>query len=129
MTNSPQNTVELIDKYGEKVTGVLQQLAEKIGVGIDHFYPVFVKQQQLEGISFFALILLFVFIAVLSLKFRRDSDFLKNDEPSLRLFTTIFGLAVCIGILITLTSSGITCFSQIFNPEYNAIKEITNLIK
>lgn len=129
MTNSPQNTVELLDKYGEKVSVVLHQLADKIGVGIDHFYPVFVKQQYVEGIFFFALTLLFIVFVIGLFNFQKKRSFFEGEKPNLRFFTTITGFVVSFGIVIALTSVGPEAFSKIFNPEYAAIKEITSLIK
>ncbi len=43
MTNS-LTMIELTDKYGEKISSTLQTLADKLGVGADHFWPLFIRQ-------------------------------------------------------------------------------------
>ncbi len=38
-----------VDIAVEKVSGMLDQLAQQLGVAVDHFYPVFVQQQIITG--------------------------------------------------------------------------------
>ncbi len=47
MTINPELTQDIIGK----VESALNAIAAKIGVGIDHFWPIFVRQQIIEGIG------------------------------------------------------------------------------
>ncbi len=100
----------------EKVSSVLAKIAEQVGVGVDHFWPMLVRQQLIEAWTpIVALVLLVVPAAVFIRRAVRETH---GD------YTFIFAMAT--GVL-TLIAAGAVLFESIprfLNPEYYALKEI-----
>lgn len=121
------NELQVIEKYGDKAINALQSLADKAGQSVDHFYPIFVKQQMIEGsINLSMITFLIVFGMVVLL---RNKDVWTDNEVSFKCLVTILGaFSFCIGALLMLLA-GANIISQIINPEFAAVKQIMTMIK
>ena len=127
---SATNTVNPNLVYvGEKVDSLFTALSAKIGVASDHFWPIFVKQQQIEGITplvFMTIGILLSFILFKLANKMRKAD-ISNDECYMPLYIISI---VIVGISVMwFFIGGSDCVGKIINPEYSALKEISNLFK
>ena len=124
------NQVQLIEQFGNKIDGYVQVMANKAGVAVEHFWPVFIKQQQIEGIYTLITIGVMVLVGIGLLFCDRKQSFLTDDDfdcPNLRLFTSIAGVILLASVL--LTSGGRIATTKIINPEYFAITKLVEMIK
>jgi len=121
----PEDLGSKLEIAFSKVEIAFSKLAELSGNGLDHFWPLFVKQQSYEGLG--AIITWSIFalcFAHYSQKLpRKDSD----DIP-VRLITQSFGIFALSFILLTLIVKD-QVFLRILNPEYYALQEIFRIIK
>ena len=129
-TTNTITTTELVDKYGEKISNAIEQLAAQIGVGVDHFWPLFVKQQMIDGwINLLTpIILILVSSVYLVLTRNKWEDKTKDDISWQGVGGIIIGFVLAISIVFSFVH-GTTAVKQIINPEYYAIKEITEMIR
>ena len=130
------NTVQLINSFGDKLDSYISALASKAGVAADHFYPVFVKQQAIEG---WCGVLLFVLIAIFCLVFLTMA--LRNVGPASSMDEKIFVPAIAKTVVGFLVSIVLFCFtlgtgselgvniSKIYNPEYSAVQALVKMVK
>ena len=128
------NTVQVIEKFGEKLDQYLGALANQAGVAADHFYPVFVRQQAVEG---WAAILIFLllstvafFLLKMGVKYMPTVESVwknSNEVKSISGFTSggILGLV----LLITLLVEGTTVLGKVVNPEYSAVKSLVEMVR
>lgn len=118
-------TTETTSTISDKLDHAFSALAEQMGVATDYFWPLFVRQQMIEGVGFFASVfvaLLFVtFLAALIYRHRKNED--------------VYVPCVWVGALVLLMCV-ITCLfdarynlSKIINPEYHAIQEVLEVVK
>lgn len=132
MTNTTQTTaIEVADKYAAKISSALETLSAKIGVGVDHFWPVFVKQQVFEAYSGIIGSMIIIAVFTVSLYLIKKYWHWRNDEDA--------SCALVIIMIIAFFSGLFSCFAfgsiindhipAIFNPEYQAVKDIGTLIK
>lgn len=118
----------VVDKYVDKTAEALRGLADALKVPADHVYSVLIKQQYVKSISWIAtggislfVIIMVLFYGYLGIKYEWDG--------------VVVGIIVGAGFILF----GIPLFISIsqldviltgfYNPEYGAIKEISNLIK
>lgn len=116
------NTERLIDKYTDKAAAAVTALATQLKQPAEHVYKVLVKQQTLKAISWTAIIVVIMTLAVIfTIICIRDSDF--REE--------MWGLPVVIWIIAILAMLVMsdTILSGFFNPEYGALKEIAGWFK
>ena len=127
---SATNTVNANLAYvGEKVDSLFTALSAKIGVASDHFWPIFVKQQQIEGVTILLFVVIGVFLSFVLFKLAKKigkADILNEDlYIPLYVFSIVFG-----GIsILYLFIDGPDSVGKIINPEYSALKEIGALFK
>jgi len=122
------NQVQLIEQFGSKIDGYVQVMANKAGVAAEHFWPVFIKQQQVEGIYTLIIIGVIALVGIGLLFYNRKQSFINDDNfPNLRLFTLIGGVILL--ILALFTTDGKIAITQITNPEYSAIMKVVEMIK
>jgi len=128
--NIPLTAIELTDKYGEKVTNAIEQLAAKIGAGVDYFWPLFVKQQAVDGwVSLIVVTGVFlVSLVYLILSRNRWHDTRANDISWYGVVGICAVFVLCISVAVFFVE-GVSGVKQIMNPEYYAIKEIMQMIK
>lgn len=115
----------------DDVKDFLSQLAEGLGTAAEHVYPIFVRQQVVEGASF--LLILVIGIVVVCTCANNIFKIASKDDTS-DTEDVILGLSAAIGF-ISLIAVVLGIFNvdihlgKIINPEYAAIKEIVGMIK
>lgn len=118
----------VVDKYVDKTAEALKGLAEALEVPAEHIYGVLITQQYVIAWSWIAAFIFGIFLlAVMGIYIYMGIK--RNwDEVGIVFPAVIIGF-----IAIVFLSVGIAHASQILggftNPEYGAIKEISNLIK
>jgi len=114
--------------WEEKASNALDAITAKLGIGIDHFWPLFVKQQVTEGIIDLLIIcLVSMTIAIgifLCRKFLKER--LEESMMDVGMFSLIPLLLLTLFFAATIKGNPIT---KIFNPEYHALKEIMEMVK
>lgn len=128
----------------DKVAGLLEKMAGKIGVAADKVWPWLVKQQYIEGatsvVTFGVLFVLSVFCAK---KFAvwmgestvrgRDEDFSVHDEKENRimLYRVVWGVGGAVAVIATIAAffQGVTALQQLINPEYFALMDLLKAAK
>lgn len=137
-TEPPSPTADqLVEKFGDKLDHYITALASKAGVAADHFWPIFVKQQMIEGIYAGCLWCMGLLIAISALTIAMLNNPYSSDEQAKQhpnaLPKTIIGFIV----FATLTSIcaiaaidvGQEIISKTFNPEYHAVQSLVNMVK
>jgi len=107
-----------------KVDAVLNAIAAKIGVGIDHFYPILVNQQYINGAFWlvgFIIGLVLVFIGARLVKKYHNNEYDYFGNAIFGGFMTVIFSGLSLGFLY----KTIIC---LFNPEYAVITNILKLI-
>lgn len=126
-TTQISDVERVVDKYVDKTTKALEGLAEALKVPADHVYTVLIKQQKVNamtwlvmgGISLF-MVMVSVFIGWMGNRNRWDEGWI--------VFIVVSG-CVLFGIpLVTSIFHASTIMTGFYNPEYGAIKEISNMI-
>lgn len=133
------NTIEIVTVLANKVENGIGIMAEKAGVAVDYFWPLFVKQQMIEGIwTFASFFLLLAFIILLFILGRKGFEM---HEVSKGYYTELLPVSwykfickFCAIVflafwVLALSFESKTAVSKIFNPEIAAIKEVATLIK
>lgn len=130
------NTVGIINKAGEKLDGYIAVLAEKAGMATDHFWPVLVRQQIIEGIASGFLAIIAGILSYLLYKKGQSIIFNENDtrvekNSKSDKYTILNGLALVFGVLFLMFCGRFFFIglSQILNPEYAALQEVIKMIK
>ncbi len=132
MTNNiPQNAVELADKYGEKINSALEQLAAKVGVGVDHFWPVLVSQQKMEGIiqisTWIVITLITSFLFLYS--YKRQETLFGESNITRKDISFLFGLMLSIFLSLSFLLETRGSITKVINPEYYALQELSRLVR
>jgi len=128
------NTVHLVEKFGDKMDQYFQALADKAGVATDHFWPIFVKQQYIEGISL--LVLLMIGFIACVLLFRMGINHVENFDsrnypkstPKV-LIGFIAGTILSAIVFIGFATEGSATIGKIINPEYYAVQSLVQMVK
>lgn len=111
---------DTLGEVSDKIENALTIMAEKLGVASDHFYPIVVEQQAIEGwIGIWLSVPIFIVALVLTLI--ALSEVKRNGSGIVFIMSII---AYIIGGVILSTTLG-----QILNPEYYALMEIKDFIK
>ncbi len=127
---SVNDTTQVISKFGDKLDQYLNVLASKAGVAVDHFYPIFVRQQVIAGIS--ELLLLAVGVIVSLLFIRMAIVNLKSDTSvteTKAMFGFVAGSVVGIIVVFNIMITGSDAVGKICNPEYYAVQSLVQMIK
>jgi len=128
----------------EDISGIIQTMAENLGVATEHVYSVLMQQQIISGIIglVWFLVLLGVGVALsvvvvksikhgeyktVGLTFKEGTNFWGKVRYSgdgiLPIFLSLEALACFVISMFVLTGS----IGQLINPEYYAVKEILNV--
>ena len=106
---------------GPNTTDMLEKLAAQIGVTTNTIFPWFVRQQVIEGVAFFVIgaICILIAVGVLLVSIKKT-----NGEDG-----WVAGIVVSEVFLIFLfiggTAGSSIAISQIYNPEFHAVKTMT----
>lgn len=124
--------------WEQKAVEAIDAIAAKLGSGVDHFYPILIKQQYIEGfaaflgsLSFLAISIIFL-IVMLKKRGSYSAEFeSQNDDFSPRgSFTlTLLITSSCTFLIALLIFSTNEVLTKIFNPEYHAFREIIEMMK
>lgn len=118
----------VVDKYVDKTTEAIKGLAKALQVPADHVYSVLMKQQYIKSITWIAtggislgVIMMILFLGYLGTKYDWDE--------SMMVIIVVLGCFIfAIPLFISITQLDVI-LTGFYNPEYGAIKEISNLIK
>lgn len=127
-TTQISDVERVVDKYVDKTTEALKGLAEALQVPADHVYNVLISQQKLISISYillFFLGLIGLFTTTKIVRYMIKKDY---EDAGYVIVGIVGGV---IFLIITIIGIGHTeiILTGFINPEYGAIKEISNLIK
>jgi hypothetical protein len=129
----------------DKVAGLLEKVADKIGVAADKVWPWLVKQQVLEGSSLLVLFLIGAvgtFFTVKgcgrwwgeSTRMKENDSFSNKDEKEITVFSRrlMYTVGAIIFALVALVT-GIEFINigawKLFNPEYFALMDLISAAK
>jgi len=130
-----KETIDLTREMSSEVKTVLGAIADQLGLAVDHFYPVFVQQQVVEGMfglcGTLLMIIMFVVSVIAAVKYSKT--FVTSGSEQIPLASLLFGgVALILGLicLIRVCDNNFMRddFTKVFNPEYHAVKEITQLL-
>ena len=98
----------------------------------DHFYPIFVHQQTIEGV--FAIVSLIGAGIGAALCFRMaiknlGAKYSEEDKSAKSVLGFILGAVLTLGFVIGFTSVGQQSVSQLINPEYYAVQNLVHMVK
>lgn len=118
------NTVALIST---KLDATMTSIASKAGVAVDHFWPIFVRQQMIEGICNFALMFFGILIVLICLKTFTWAD--KNEKESVACISMIVGMCIFVITSAFIFAGFSDALSKVINPEYAAVQSIIQMVK
>jgi predicted permease len=119
-------TAQIIATQVDKVMAHLDKLAVKLGLTVEQIWPWMVRQQYVDAIV--SLVLLIVVSIGGYLTYRFASKIKQWEEPDAKnIFCFILITISFIGIIISIAS--FREFSDIFNAEYWALKDLMKMIK
>lgn len=127
------NTVAAVTAFGNKLDGYIAVLADKVGVAADHFWPVLVQHQVIEGwggvgtllISILGL-LMAVKILIRFLPGEQDNNF----SPKQFVGTTAGISSVILFISVCINASELpNNVGKIVNPEFSAVSSLITMVK
>ena len=119
----------------QKAEQAIEALAYKLGVASEHFWPLFVKQQLIEGWTSMVLLVATTVVAstLLTMGCLQKGTFFDDDDdhPRPRFFLTIAGsLGLFFSVTMILIDNGLArTFSHIVNPEYQALRDLIGMVK
>lgn len=135
------NTVQLIESFGKKMDGYFSALAAKAGVATDHFYPLFVRQQTIEGIITLIALTIGVVITILMFKMalknvdnNYDGYSRNNHQGEAAKFAKtvigfVLGSVFTLLLIIMIGTDGMTTVGKLLNPEYYAVNSLVQMVK
>jgi hypothetical protein len=125
------NELQVIEQLGSKIDSYVQTVAEKAGQSVEHFWPIFVKQQQIEGMWQAGLFGFFL-MCCLSLLFYTMATHKKGwggqNDINARFITALASGALGLILVVSLGSGG-RILGKIYNPEYYAVEQVVKMIK
>lgn len=140
-------TVEVVDAVFDKTTEAVQGLALALKVPAEHVYSILVKQQVIRAATVLCCIVICLILGFILLKWSinswrtaninyntenkrlLDSNDRYDIDDNWWIWPFVIGIVLLIiGVLISLFGSNVI-MTGLFNPEYGAIKDITNFIK
>jgi len=133
MNEVSKEVLKRFDTVGEKIELVIKTLAEKIGVGAEHFWPVFVKQQYVEGVSsiitwiipiIVGSIISYIFYKFHVIEKEKNKGYYEDGYA----FSCGFSIVVTLMILIIALFRISYAIPKIFNPEYSALRDIIEMV-
>ncbi len=132
------NTVQVISEFGTKLDSYASVIANKAGIAVDHFYPMFIQQTQFDGA--FGLIQTVFTITVFLLAARCFSKNLPqkdsydcdveptNSQFAKLVISAVFGVLFGMMSLFNLGESKDN-ICKIYNPEYYVVQHLIQTLK
>ena len=113
---------DTLNEVSNKIENALTIMADKLGVASDHFYPIIVEHQLIQGWIYIWLAIPILLLATIFVTFgfldrKRDSE-----ASNWSFFLSIIFYIIFMGV----AGSNL---AQILNPEYYALMEIKDFIK
>jgi len=118
---------QVIVGLSTEVLAKLDILAQKIGVTIEQLWPWLVRQQYVEAIYPAVLFIMFSIVAIPAYRFLKKVTW-QPEITAEQLIGIVVGTVVGLGFVVSGVDF-ITEFSDIFNPEYWALKDLMGMIK
>lgn len=116
-------------KNNKDVADVLSAIADKLGTTVEHFWPLFVKQQTVSG--YISIVLWFVIIVISIIGIKLGNYYSK--EYSGDSWETVISYAVGVVCLIicifAIVCGGTDTITQIINPEYAALQNLIKMVR
>jgi ABC-type methionine transport system permease subunit len=120
----------------DKVQAVLGTIAQKLGQGVDYFWPVFVRQQVVASVFGIVLIVLGAILGAITLKvgykmfmegktINNEWDVKRSIGFVVLLFCFIFLAASIIGT----AAGGYQIATGLINPEYAAVRDVVQMVQ
>ena len=120
----------------QKMEVVLKTLADKVGAGVDHFWPLFVRQQAINSITILVILMVFAMVSVglihYAKKFWKKADFTEyhwNMNAILCFWPGLVGILLAVGVLIGTACTMSTVVTGFANPEYQAVVSVVDMFK
>jgi hypothetical protein len=114
----------------DKLTELLQQLANKLGTTVEHLWMVLTRQGQIEAVKSMIIFGVAILFAVLyALLLRNKYAILKEEDNDLLGFVFLFtGLGGIIYLSVT-ACQFVSDIDGLLNPEYWALEHIIKKLK
>ena len=109
------------------LTPLLQELATKLNVTIDHLWQVLIYQAHIFTIEYFAWAILFIILLIITVKYAKwipEFDFTVLHALGIGIFIFL-DFIIFMSLLINFGD----LLSALLNPEYYALKQILSYIK
>jgi len=120
--------------WEQKAVDAIDAVAAKIGAGANHFYPILVKQQVIEGLQSLALALILfsiagvlIFVGFKNAKKFKSEKIRPHDLTSPR--ATFINTMLISSIVFIIIGCQHVHLTMILNPEYHALKDILGMFK
>ena len=120
----------------DRVESVLGAIAQKLGQGVEHFWPVFIRQQAVEAIT--ALMLVVIGLIAGTLIFRVGVKTYKASNgtefnPDYKMVLGIIGMIMG-GLALLIASIGLCAEASnvvtgLINPEYAAVRDVVQMVQ
>lgn len=124
-----------MSKEIDQITLYLDKLAQKLGVGAEHIWPWFIKQQYVDAFALFALMTILIGYGVCALKaYNRvelaysEEKIKYNQKEFWSGFWAITGvITLVVGIIVSIFAT--IEVAELFNIEYSAMKDFVSTFK
>lgn len=124
------NEIQLIEKFGDKTVAAIQQVATKLGQSVDHFYPIIVKQEVVQGYAFlFSAYIPLIVAAIIIVYYTKFKKIDWDESISLGQVLFILSAVAMIGVGTIALVGTAEAINHIVNPEYYALTDILKMIK
>lgn len=118
----------VVDKYVDQTTEALKGFAEALQVPAEHVYSVLMKQQYVKAITWIATGGISLCVIMMVLFFGYIGTKHEWDDIVVGLVVVLGCVLFAIPLFISISQLDVI-LTGFYNPEYGAIKEISNLIK
>lgn len=128
------NTVAVVTAFGSKLDSYIAVLAQKAGVAADHFWPVLVQQQVIEGwggigVLGASIIALATSIWLLAESLpKNNEDYMVPKQFAKCIIGGVFGIVFLMATCVN-TANLTNNIAKICNPEFYAMQSLVKMVK
>ncbi len=116
--------------WEQKAMDAIDAIAAKLGSGVDHFYPILVRQQVVDGCAMLVVPTLLTIVVVIAVSCCYKKATVSEENFNFQGVVLIISAVLSLIALITLGDAiSEDVVTKIFNPEYHALKDIMDMIK